>query len=54
MQKKSQWESIVVTSSKPLTYFYERTLKVAPPRDGKKPLTVKEVFKSINKGGSHE
>tara|TARA_R110000851_G_scaffold233920_1_gene386414 strand:- start:1823 stop:1987 length:165 start_codon:yes stop_codon:yes gene_type:complete len=54
MQKKSQWESIVVTSSKPLTYFYERALKVAPSRDGKKPLTVKEVFKSINKGGNHE
>ncbi len=35
MQKESQWESIVVTSSKPLTYFYERALKVAPPRDGK-------------------
>ena len=51
MQKKSQWESIVITSSN--RKLFERALKVAPPSDGKKSLTVKEVFESINKRRNH-
>lgn len=51
MQKERNWECITVTSSN--RKLFERALKVAPPSDGKKPLTVKEVFESINKRRNH-
>ena len=51
MQKESKWECITLTSSN--RKLNERALKVAPPSDGKKPLTVKEVVEVVNKRGKH-